>query len=249
MALTTEAHPTSFIHDRDSHMIRVLGYTESHKWLGCVLRRLPWPTVRCGTTFFFFPRSFFRNRLLFKLFYWSVSRQTRNTRDKSPGPMRVLTGVEEVGAGGASERIWLTLSRLGGFAEKVGRKGGYGCMRQGGGPACSESGFNALLEDRGCLSRFGSCQLADKEFCNRQPKPCQKHCWMLPCKDCSIKHRLRYSKKSFLQHQQLSSQRFVALQSTDHTTENILKTTTFNFKNLFLHCRASTGHRLASTMA
>ena len=54
VALTTEAHPTSFIHDRDSHMIRVLGYTESHKWLGCVLRRLPWPTVRCGTTFFFF---------------------------------------------------------------------------------------------------------------------------------------------------------------------------------------------------
>ena len=45
---------------------------------------------------FFFPRSFFCNRLLFRLFYWSVSRQTRNTKGKSPGPMQVLTGVEEV---------------------------------------------------------------------------------------------------------------------------------------------------------
>ena len=47
----------------------------------------------------------------------------------------------------------------GGFAEKGGCKGGHGCMRQGGGPACSESGCNALLEDGGCLSRFGSCGL------------------------------------------------------------------------------------------
>ena len=45
---------------------------------------------------FFFPRSFFCNRLLFRLFYWSVSRQMRNTKGKSPGPMQVLTGVEEV---------------------------------------------------------------------------------------------------------------------------------------------------------
>ena len=43
-------------------------------------------------------------------------------------------------------KIW------GGFAEKGGCKWG-----QGGGPACSESGCNALLEDCGCLSRFGSC--------------------------------------------------------------------------------------------
>ena len=46
--------------------------------------------------FFFLPRSFFRNRLLFRLFYSSVSTQTRYTRAKSPGPMQVLTGVEEV---------------------------------------------------------------------------------------------------------------------------------------------------------
>ena len=111
-----------------------------------------------------------------------------------------------------------------------------------------------------CWRMAGACRvlvrakLLTKIVCNRQPrqqaaKACQKHCWMLPCKDCSIKHRLRYSKKSFLQHEQLSLQRFVALQSTDHKTENIGKTTTFNFKNLFLHCRPSTGHRLASTMA
>ena len=43
---------------------------------------------------FFFLRAFFRNCLLFRLFYWSVSRQTRNTRGKSAGPMQVLTGVE-----------------------------------------------------------------------------------------------------------------------------------------------------------
>ena len=36
-------------------------------------------------------------------------------------------------------------------------KGGHGCTCQGGGPACSESGCNALLEDGRCLSRFGSC--------------------------------------------------------------------------------------------
>ena len=44
-------------------------------------------------------------------------------------------------------KIW------GGFAEKGGSKGGHGV----GGLACSESGCNALLEDGGCLSRFGSC--------------------------------------------------------------------------------------------
>ena len=41
VALTTEAQPPSFIQVGDSHMIKVLGYTESHKWLGCMLRAYP----------------------------------------------------------------------------------------------------------------------------------------------------------------------------------------------------------------
>ena len=37
VALTTAAQPPSFIQDGDSHMIKVLGHTKSHKWLGCML--------------------------------------------------------------------------------------------------------------------------------------------------------------------------------------------------------------------
>ena len=41
VALTTETQPPSFIQFRDSHMIKVLGHTESHKWLGCMLSACP----------------------------------------------------------------------------------------------------------------------------------------------------------------------------------------------------------------
>ena len=41
VALTTEAQPPSFIQIGDSHMIKVLGYSESHKWLGCMLSASP----------------------------------------------------------------------------------------------------------------------------------------------------------------------------------------------------------------
>ena len=41
VALTTEAQPPSFIQVGDSHMIKVLGNTESHKWLGCMLCACP----------------------------------------------------------------------------------------------------------------------------------------------------------------------------------------------------------------
>ena len=41
VALTTEAQPASFIQVGDSHMIKVLGNTESHKWLGCMLCACP----------------------------------------------------------------------------------------------------------------------------------------------------------------------------------------------------------------
>ena len=37
VVLTTEAQPPSCIQVGDSHMIKVLGYSESHKWLGCML--------------------------------------------------------------------------------------------------------------------------------------------------------------------------------------------------------------------
>ena len=41
VALTTEAQPPSFIQVGDSHMIKVLGDSESHKWLGCMLSASP----------------------------------------------------------------------------------------------------------------------------------------------------------------------------------------------------------------
>ena len=41
VALTTEAQPPSFIQVGDSHMIKVSGNTESHKWLGCMLCACP----------------------------------------------------------------------------------------------------------------------------------------------------------------------------------------------------------------
>ena len=41
VALTTEAQPPSFIQVGDSHMIKVVGHTESLKWLGCMLRAYP----------------------------------------------------------------------------------------------------------------------------------------------------------------------------------------------------------------
>ena len=40
--------------------------------------------------FLFFRRTFFRNHFWLRLFYWSVSRRTRNTKGKSPGPGRLL---------------------------------------------------------------------------------------------------------------------------------------------------------------
>ena len=36
--------------------------------------------------FCIFRRTFFRNHFWLRLFYWSVSRRTRNTKGKSPGP-------------------------------------------------------------------------------------------------------------------------------------------------------------------
>ena len=48
------------------------------------------------------------------------------------------------------------------FAKKGGCEGGHGCMGQRGGPSCGESGRNALLEDGGCLSGSGSCQVVDE---------------------------------------------------------------------------------------
>ena len=41
VALTSETQPPSFIQVGDSHMIKVLGHTESHKWLGCMLCACP----------------------------------------------------------------------------------------------------------------------------------------------------------------------------------------------------------------
>ena len=52
VALTTEAQPPSFIQVGDSHMIKVLGHTESHKWLGCMLCACPGQdSDRCGIPF------------------------------------------------------------------------------------------------------------------------------------------------------------------------------------------------------
>ena len=48
MALTTEAQPPSFIQVGDSHVIKVLGYSESHK---CACCALPWSGLRCRMPF------------------------------------------------------------------------------------------------------------------------------------------------------------------------------------------------------
>ena len=41
VSLTMEAQPPFFIHIGDGHMIKVLGHTDSHKWLGCMLCACP----------------------------------------------------------------------------------------------------------------------------------------------------------------------------------------------------------------
>ena len=41
VALTTEAQPPSVSQVGDSHMIKVLGHAESHRWLGCMLCACP----------------------------------------------------------------------------------------------------------------------------------------------------------------------------------------------------------------
>ena len=48
------------------------------------------------------------------------------------------------------------------FTKKGGCEGGHGCMCQRGGPSCGESGRYTLLEDGGCLSGSGSCQVGDE---------------------------------------------------------------------------------------
>ena len=119
---------------------------------------------------FFFPLAPFSATVSCSDCFTGQSPGKRGTRRaKVQGPCRCLrewrksTGRGSVGRGFGQElapvrmigfnvvKIW------GGFAEKGGCKGGHGCMCQGGGPACSESGCNALLEDGRCLSRFGSC--------------------------------------------------------------------------------------------
>ena len=119
---------------------------------------------------FFFPFAPFSATVSCSDCFTGQSPGKRGTRRaKVQGPCRCLrewrksTGRGWVGRGFGQElapvgmigfnvvKIW------GGFAEKGGCKGGHGCMCQGGGPECSESGCNALLEDGGCLSLFGSC--------------------------------------------------------------------------------------------
>ena len=97
----------------------------------------------------FFFRTFFRHRLWFRLFYWAVSRYTRNTKGKSPDPCGCVrrwgksTGGRWVYRGFRHDlapvgtirfnvvKIWCD------FAEKGGCEGGHGCMCQGGGPRVS----------------------------------------------------------------------------------------------------------------
>lgn len=58
-------------------------------------------------------------------------------------------------------------------------------------------------------------------------KAFEKHHWMLQCKECSIKHRLRYFETIVLP--QLAS-----LQSTRRYTENTCTNMAFNSENLFV---------------
>ena len=74
------------------------------------------------------------------------------------------------------------------------------------------------------------------------PKAFQKHRWMSQCKDCSIKHPLHYLEASICW-------TACSLQSTNHYTENILKSKTFNFANCSAHCGTSTRQELLGAMA
>ena len=86
-----------------------------------------------------FALTIFRNRLWIKLLYWSAQAHQEHEGQKVQGPGVLLGTAVEVGWNFV--KIWF------GFAEKVGREGGHGCMGQRGGPTCDESGCNDLLED------------------------------------------------------------------------------------------------------
>lgn len=96
-----------------------------------------------------FALTIFRNRLWIKLLYWSAQAPEEHEGKKVQGPGVLLRTAVEVD--------WNVIKIWFGFAEKVGREGGHGCMGQRDGPTCDESGCNDLLEDGVRLSGSGSC--------------------------------------------------------------------------------------------
>ena len=89
-------------------------------------------------------------------------------------------------------------------------------------------GYSESHKWLGCmLSASPGLDSAVEYHLQQAAKAFQKHRWMLQCKDCSIKHRLRYFEA-------VVSSTACLLQSTDHYTENIWRNLTFSFENLFV---------------
>ena len=89
-------------------------------------------------------------------------------------------------------------------------------------------GYSKSHKWLGCMLSASPGLDSDVEYHLQQAaKAFQKHRWMLQCKDCSIKHRLRYFEA-------VVSSTACLLQSTDHYTENIWRNLTFSFENLFV---------------
>ena len=99
------------------------------------------------------------------------ARLARRAKVQGPGKLRQggeATGGRRVWRGFRQELapvdgIGVDVVEIGcSFTKKGGCEGGHGCMCQRGGPSCGESGRYALLEDGGCLSGSGSCQVGDE---------------------------------------------------------------------------------------
>ena len=125
--------------------------------------------------FFFFLRTFFRVCLWLCMTVLLGSLQAHDWHEGQKSRAQVSLGRGGEATGG--RRVWrgfrqelapvdgigVDVVEIGcSFTKKGGCEGGHGCMCQRGGPSCGESGRYALLEDGGCLSGSGSCQVGDE---------------------------------------------------------------------------------------
>ena len=135
-------------------------------------------SIVCHGCFFFFLRTFFRVCLWLGMTVLLGSLQAHDWHEGHEGQKsRAQVSLGRGGEATGGRRVWRgfrqELAPVDGigvdvveircsFTKKGGCEGGHGCMCQRGGPSCGESGRYALLEDGGCLSGSGSCQVGDE---------------------------------------------------------------------------------------